>query len=113
MDSALPFLQTHTSFFRLDDIWVGSKIKYSAKMGLLRVDLLACAKKPCQTSSDAPPEVGVVINVWPESSLDSVSALLLSSSFTTASRPVSAARESGVWPELSLDSMSAFLSSRS
>jgi hypothetical protein len=38
MDSALLFL---LSFFRLDDIWAGSEIKYSAKMGFLRVDLLA------------------------------------------------------------------------
>ena len=43
MDSALLFLQTHVSFFRLDDIWARSEIKYSAKMGFLRVDLLAPA----------------------------------------------------------------------
>ena len=49
MDSALLFLQTHVSFFRLDDIWARSEIKYSAKMGFLRVDLLAhYSKKPAQ-----------------------------------------------------------------
>jgi hypothetical protein len=52
MDSALLFLRTRVSFFRLDDIWARSEIKYSAKMGFLRVDLLAPAtrsKKPAQT----------------------------------------------------------------
>jgi hypothetical protein len=55
MDSAYFFPQTHTSFFGLDDIWVRREGKYSAKMGILLVGLLALAKKPCQMSSDAPP----------------------------------------------------------
>jgi hypothetical protein len=49
MDPALPFIQMHMRFFRLDDIWVRSEIKYWSFDGSICSRALRNPAKSAQT----------------------------------------------------------------